>query len=73
MSLEQTMAYHAHEGEMDHPVVLTCLDKLGVLLDSMLDDGAVERSFFRRALVIWEHYRGPDHPETAQILNNLVP
>jgi tetratricopeptide (TPR) repeat protein len=50
----------------------TLATNLGYCLHTMLADYAGARLYFERALAIREQVLGPEHPHTAQSLNNLA-
>jgi tetratricopeptide (TPR) repeat protein len=50
----------------------TLANNLGYCLNDMLADYAAARPLYERALAIREQVLGPEHPDTAQSLNNLA-
>lgn len=46
------------------------LSALSSLLDNIVDQPGASK-YLERALVLWRYVRGPAHPETGELLNNL--
>jgi len=56
----------------DHRTTARALNGLGRLYAANEETYAQARSLYERALAIYERLMGPDHPQTALVLNNLA-